>query len=224
MNARVISSWLVALFFMVIVCLCIRNNPVSDDSEIIDVLIDAGFEFSVNPLDTELLSHRKIVITTDINAISAQRTIKSLLLLDSIDGVLPIDLYIRTEGGWVSDTFAIIDVMKSLSAPVNTYAIGGTHSSGAMILAAGTGERLAYPHSSIMFHAGLYEEGDHGEALIDNDRLTKFWKETSRIPEEWLSATEDDTYFLTPEKAQEYGLIDKIVPEVSRAITSDGAN
>ncbi|MFT4581548.1 MAG: ATP-dependent protease ClpP protease subunit [Gammaproteobacteria bacterium] len=75
---------------------------------------------------------------------------KDLLLLDAIDSTAPIDLYIRTEGGWSNDAFSIIDVMQSMSAPVNTHAIGGANSSGAMILSADTGVRYGYPYSTIM--------------------------------------------------------------------------
>jgi ATP-dependent Clp protease protease subunit len=137
----------------------------------------------------------------------------ALLLLDARDSNRPIDLYIRTEGGWVDDAFSIIDVMENLKSPVNTHAIGGTHSSGAMILAAGTGVRYAYPYSSIMFHGGLYEgDGDYGENTTDNERLVAFWERHAKLPPDWLHSRDEVTRFMGPEEALERGLVDEIRP------------
>jgi ATP-dependent Clp protease protease subunit len=200
------------------------NNPrdAVHPADLVDALVDAGIQFSANQADTELRTYRKIVIATDINAVSANRTIKGLLLLDAIDSRAPIDLYIRTEGGWISDAFGIIDVMESIRAPVNTHAIGGTHSAGAMILAAGTGIRYGYPYSAIMFHAGLYEDdAPYSSDRIDNERLKRFWKRHARIPTEWITTRKEKTYFLGPEAALEMGLIDKIINDAN---LSDGGD
>jgi ATP-dependent Clp endopeptidase proteolytic subunit ClpP len=187
------------------------HRPTAVPEDIVDLLVDAGIELSTSPVEVSLLEHRRIVIATAINAATAQRVVRALLLLDAADGNRPIDLYIRTEGGWVDDAFSIINVMQTLQAPVNTHAIGGTHSSGAMILAAGTGVRHAYPFSSIMFHAGLYEDdGDHGQCTMDNRRLVAFWERHARLPSDWLHTREEKTYFLGPEKALELGLVDQI--------------
>ena len=132
--------------------------PKIDSYEMVDIMIDAGFGISGAQTDSDLLKTRTIVITTDINSITAQKVVKSLLMLDASGETKPIDLYVRTEGGWISDAFAIIDVMQSISAPVNTHAIGGAYSSGAMLVAAGTGIRYGHPNSCIMFHAGWYED------------------------------------------------------------------
>lgn len=191
-----------------------QQKAAVDPADVIDRLVDAGLELSTSPVEVSLLEHRKIVIGTDINGATAQKVTKALLLLDAVDGNRPIDLYIRTEGGWVDDAFSIIDVMRSLKAPVNTHAIGGTHSSGAMVLAAGTGVRYAYPFSSIMFHAGLYDgDGEYGENTVDNGRLVSFWERHARIPAEWLHCRDEKTYFMGPEKALEVGLVDEILTD-----------
>lgn len=189
------------------------HRPSVVPENIIDLLVDGGIELATSPVEVSLLEHRRIVIATAINAATAQRAVRALLLLDAVDGNRPIDLYIRTEGGWVDDAFAIISVMQTLRAPVNTHAIGGTYSSGAMLLAAGTGVRYAYPFSSIMFHGGLYnDDGDHGQSTMDNRRLVAFWERHARLPPDWLDTREEKTYFLGPEKALELGLVDQILP------------
>jgi ATP-dependent Clp protease protease subunit len=188
-----------------------RQRPAWEPDDLVDLFVDAGMEFSASPVEAGLLEHRKIVIGTDINPNTVQRVVRALLLLDALDCNRPIDLYIRTEGGRIDDAFAIVNVIQSLKAPVNTYAIGGTHSSGAMILAAGTGVRYAYPYSSIMFHAGLYEgDGDHGQNTMDNRRLIAFWERHARVPPDWLHSKIEKTYFVGPEKAVELGFVDRI--------------
>jgi len=188
-----------------------RLEPAEEPSDVIDRLVDAGIEFATNPVEAALLEHRKIVIGTDINGYTTQRVARELLLLDARDSNQPIDLYIRTEGGWVDDAFSIISVMESIKSPVNTHAIGGTHSSGAMILAAGTGVRCAYPYSSIMFHGGLYkDDGEYGENTIDNERLVAFWERHARIPSEWLHSNGEKTCFMGAEEALKLGIVDEI--------------
>jgi len=188
-----------------------RFTPTIVPEDVVDLFVDAGLEFTASPTEASLLEQRKIVIGTDINGSMTQRVVRALLLLDSQDSGRPIDLYIRTEGGRIDDAFAIIDVMEGLKSPVNTHAIGGTHSSGAMILAAGTGVRCAYPFSSIMFHGGLYDDaGDYGQNAVDNQRLVDFWKHHAKLPADWIECQGEKACFMGPDEALKFGIVDKI--------------
>ncbi len=220
MKNQIINRALAVLVIVAIVFFVTKSyiTPISDSdsSDIVDVLVDAGIEFSPSPVDIDLLKFRKIVLATDINAASALKTVRRLLLLDARDSTAPIDLYIRTRGGCINDAFGIIDVIESIKAPVNTHALGGTYSSGAMILAAGTGVRYGYPYSSIMFHGGLYDgNDDYSGEKVDNDRLRQFWKRHSRIPPGWVTMKEDATFYLTPDEALEFGVVDQIKAEAN---------
>ena len=212
MKTKHLVPWLViALIAASFLYLYRQTNAQPDTEDFIDRLVGAGLPFAPHPVDVDLLESRKIVLTTDVNPASAQKIISALLLLDSRDHEKPIDLYLRTEGGWVSDAFAVIDTFATIKAPVNTHAMGATHSAGAMILAAGTGVRLAHPYASIMFHAGLYEEdGPYGENTVDNARLVAFWTKHAALPAEWLNSKTEATYFFTPEKALAFGIVDRI--------------
>lgn len=193
-----------------------QKSDQPDMETFIDRLVGSGIQFSPSPVEMDLMEYRKLVLATDVNPASSQRIITALLLLDSRDHEKPIDLYIRTEGGWISDAFGVIDIIKAIKAPVNTHAVGGTHSAGAIILASGTGVRYAYPSASIMFHAGIFEDdGDYGENTIDNKRLITFWEKHAKLPSEWLHSTDDTSYFLTPDKALEYGIVDQIMEKNS---------
>lgn len=213
MKQKVLGGLLVVIILLESVSLLTRFKTPSNDPEyLVDLLVDAGIEFHTSPIEVSLLEHRKIVLATDINATSAQRVIRELLLLDAMDSNAPIDLYIQTQGGWITAAFSIIDTIQNLKAPVNTHAIGAAYSAGAMILAAGTGTRYAHPLSAVMFHAGLPSEDDSSycEDALDAERLVTFWERYARIPSDWLHSEKDRTYFLKPQKALELGIVDQI--------------
>ena len=102
-----------------------------------DQHIDAGYEDPVFHSDDPLLKERKILLGHDINARSAKDVAARLFFLNSVDKEQPIDLYLSTLGGWGVNAFTVIDAMRLIDAPVNTWAMGGCYSSGALILTAG---------------------------------------------------------------------------------------
>ncbi|MFQ3671859.1 MAG: ATP-dependent Clp protease proteolytic subunit, partial [Verrucomicrobiia bacterium] len=124
-----------------------------------------------------LLAQRIIVVTGEINELTSAWVCQKLLFLDAVDSSAPIDLYVKTFGGWQADAFAIIDVMQRISAPVNTWAMGDCSSSGAMILVAGTGVRRALPHALIMVHV-VEERGEdpHSYERVSRLRFESFLK------------------------------------------------
>lgn len=209
-----VLTFVLLIGFILIYQVAGEPTSIIDQSHIdyyLDRLADTGIEYTANPVDLQLLEHRKIVIATDVNAALAMRVIRSLLLLSELDTTTPIDIYIRTEGGWVSDAFAIIDIIQNIEAPVNTHAIGGTYSSGAMILASGTGTRYAYTHSSIMFHAGLStDDEEYDNNSVDNTRLIAFWENHSNVPSEWIHTYSTKEIYNGPEEALTYGIVDQI--------------
>jgi ATP-dependent Clp protease protease subunit len=191
-------------------------NEVPTAGELIETVVDYQFDNGIaEPVlspDDPLLAARKVLLTTGVNQRIARDVTARLLLLDRIDPDSPIDLYLSTPGGWEDGLFTIIDAMYLIDAPVNTWAIGGCYSAGALILAAGTGTRYATTNSIIMVHTSF----DDSEEPYSYDRLSlaryeEMWKSTADIPEEWFPMTSYDAYYLTPEEAKEMGLVDEIV-------------
>lgn len=179
---------------------------------------DVGTQPNYPELDAKLLTQRKILLTSDINSNSTKQVVGSLLYLNTIDPLSPIDLYVSTEGGYYDDAFAIVDCIQNLQASVNTYAVGGSHSSGTIIVAAGTGIRSAYPNALMMVHDNLSESGFERFNLDDheNKRLQTFWQQYPKIPESWFTLAGDETYFLDAGQALEFGLIDQILEPTSK--------
>lgn len=186
----------------------------STPAEVAEAYAAAGVYPANDGLDEELLASRRVLLTHDVNPVSARRIVASLLALEARDPRAPIDLYLRTNGGWKDDAFAIIDVMKRLRAPVNTIAIGSTESAGAMILAAGTGKRMASAHALIMVHDNIYDdEFPRSWNSRNNPRERTFWQAHAKFPEQWLAGSgEDLVYYLNPEEAVEMGIVDEVLP------------
>ena len=185
----------------------------TDFSYVFDLLAESG-NLNVRPeLDEGLFASRKILLTTDINVNSTKLIIASLLLLNEQDPVAPIDLYVHTNGGYYDDAFAVVDAIRMSPAPVNTYAIGGCHSSGALIVASGTGVRTAYPNAILMVHDNLTEEGGmHHVDTQENARLRAYWSAFEGLPVDWFSTAGGEMYYINAEQALEYGLVDQVLP------------
>lgn len=169
---------------------------------------------------SRLLKDRIIMLSEEVNHVTASLVVAQMLLLEAQDPDADIQFYINSPGGSVTDGMAIYDTMQFVKCDVSTICIGMAASMGAFLLAAGTkGKRIALPNSEIMIHQPL---GDaRGQAtdikiqadliLRTRDRLNKILAErTGRSIEEIARDTERDNY-MTAEQALEYGLIDKII-------------
>ncbi len=177
----------------------------------VDTEIEAGFHTTALMADDPLLDSRTIVVTHGINERTAADVIARLLVLDARDPGAPIDLVMSTQGGWVDAAFAIVDVMENLESPVNTRAVGGCYSAGTLIVAAGTGRRIASENALLMVHANLDEPpGDGTWEALEQERYEALWRRVATLPEEWYPMTFDRTYYLGPEDALRYGLVDEI--------------
>jgi ATP-dependent Clp protease protease subunit len=182
----------------------------------VDAVVDAGGPAAAIDPDDPLLAQRMIVITSSINERAAAHVIPRLHYLARRDPRAPIDLLVSTSGGWRDSAFAIIDTMQAISPPVNTWAIGGCYSAGTLIVAAGTGTRIATPDALLMVHANL-EDTDEPFAQESRElaREERFWKEHARLPADWVLDS-DQSYYLTADEAKQYGIVDVVQAPAAR--------
>lgn len=192
---------------------------------VVDSLVAAGF--ARQPLDRRdpLLAERTIVLTEGINEATARAVVEKLLLLDARDAHTPIDLFLSTQGGWFDAAFAIIAAIDRVRAPVNTIAIGGCYSAGALVLASGTGRRSADENSLISIHEALEAANgpDDPSVPLERARIERLLRARTRLPTSWFPLEDDREYYLTPEQALEYGLIDEIRHRAPPAAGGRGA-
>lgn len=170
--------------------------------------------------DDPLIASRQILVTASINERSAKNVAARLLYMSSLDPHRPIDLYLSTQGGWVDSAFTIIDAMQLIDAPVNTWAIGGCYSSGALILAAGTGRRYATPNAVLMIHASLdpSSKDSFSYERLALQRYQRIWRQRASLPDAWFPMVGGREYYLSPQEALDFKLIDEIRPVRARDV------
>ena len=185
--------------------------------EVVDEYLSANPHVLELRADDPLLKSRKILITSNINEFTANEVAARLLYLSAADPHRPIDLYLSTQGGWVDSAFTIIDAMELIDAPVNTWAIGGCYSAGALILAAGTGRRYATADAVLMVHASLDEDNKrpYSYERLALQRYERIWREHAALPDDWFPLVGDEEYYLSAQEALQFKLIDEIAPTPS---------
>ena len=189
-------------------------DPVSIAEPVIDEILSAvPAQLELRP-DDPMIASRQILITENINERTSKDVVARLLYMNTLDPHRPIDLYLSTQGGWVDSAFTIIDAMQLIDAPVNTWAIGGCYSSGALILTAGTGRRYATPNAVIMIHASLDEDTKQSYSYerLALQRYERVWRRRAQLPDAWFPMVGGEEYYLSPQEALEFKMIDESRP------------
>lgn len=169
---------------------------------------------------SRLLKERIIFITSVIDDAEANLIIAQMLFLSSEDPKKDVALYINSPGGLITSGLAIYDTMQHIPCDVTTLCIGQAYSMAAILLAGGThGKRHALPHSRIMLHQPWGGIGGQAADVEIHAREIMQWRHrlnqilvvhTGKDNESIESVT-DRSYFLSPEEAQQFGLIDDIL-------------
>ncbi len=169
---------------------------------------------------SRLLNDRIIVLSEEVNDVTASLVVAQLLFLEGQDPEKDISLYINSPGGSVSAGFAIFDTMNYIKCDVSTICMGMAASMGAFLLAAGTpGKRYALPNAEIMIHQPLGgAQGQASDIKIAADHILKIRAKLNKIlseetgkPLEVIERDTDRDNFMSAEEALEYGLIDKVL-------------
>ena len=169
---------------------------------------------------SRLLSDRIIMLTDEVNDVTASLVVAQMLFLEAQDPDKDIYFYINSPGGSVSAGFAIYDTMNYIKCDVCTICMGMAASMGAFLLSGGTkGKRLALPNAEIMIHQPL--GGAQGQAsdikihadhiLRTRDKLNRLLAQHTGQPLEQIEKDTERDNFLTADEACAYGLIDKVI-------------
>ncbi|HEY5503875.1 MAG TPA: ATP-dependent Clp protease proteolytic subunit [Sedimentisphaerales bacterium] len=167
-----------------------------------------------------LLNSRKILLFGLIDQQTADVAIQKLLFLDS-KGHDPIDLFLETPGGDMKYGWAIQQTIRLIHSPVNTYALSECNSSGAMLLAAGTGKRRTFHGAVIVIHGlqpGVAGDKPPAAYVADiQDSYTDFWHKSAKLPESWLPLPFGIFHILTAEQALKCGIVDEVIDHSNAA-------
>ena len=167
-----------------------------------------------------LLRERIVFLGQEVDDQVANLIISQMLYLESLDPEKDISLYINSPGGVAYAGMAIYDVIQHVRPDVSTICVGMGMSAAAMVLCGGTpGKRLALPNARIMIHQG--SAGTRGapsdmeiqlrEVLALTRRMAEIIAHHSGKSPEQVALDIDRDYFMTPEEAMAYGIIDDII-------------
>ena len=176
------------------------------------------------PMDVyQRLAHDRILFITDqLTDEVATDLIATLLLKDHEDNEKKITLFINSPGGDIRNAFMIYDVMKLISAPIETVCMGAAMDESALILVGGAkGMRMATKNSIISvsqlvnpwhMHTNLTDAKNLMEQFnIDNNRLLDILATATGKSVKEIRSDFDRRTFFTAQKAVKYGLIDKVI-------------
>ena len=169
---------------------------------------------------SRLLNERIIFLGTPVDDQIANLIVAQLIHLESEDPDKDISLYINSPGGSVYAGLAIYDTMQYIKPDVQTICVGIAMSMGALLLAGGAkGKRMALPNAKILIHqvAGGFQgqatdiEIQAREVISLKRRLEEIFAKHTEQSLDKVSKDMERDYFMTPEEAQEYKIIDRVV-------------
>lgn len=180
---------------------------------------------------SRLLKDRIVSLIGEINDDIAGVICSQLLFLDSKSNE-PITFFINSMGGVVTAGLAIYDIMKYIDSPVYTVCSGQACSMGSFLLTAGD-KRFSLPNSTLMYHS--ISSGfsgsihDHEKHYLECVRLQNLLTDMLFERSKNIDRKEFDTqfsrdWFLSPQKALEYGFIDCVIQksgDISRYIENN---
>ncbi|MFZ9180754.1 MAG: ATP-dependent Clp endopeptidase proteolytic subunit ClpP [Rickettsiales bacterium] len=169
---------------------------------------------------SRLLKERIIFLCGPVNDQVSSLIVAQLLFLESEDPKKDIYFYINSPGGVVTSGLAMYDTMQYITPDVNTVCIGQAASMGSLLLCAGAeGKRFCLPNSRIMIHqpSGGYQgqatdiEIHAQETLALKRRLNEIYAKHTGQKIAVIEKSMERDNFMSPQKAQEFGIIDKVI-------------
>lgn len=180
---------------------------------------------------SRLLKDRIIFLGTEIDDQVANVVIAQLLFLEADDPDKEIQMYINSPGGSISAGLGILDTMRFVRPDVSTLCVGLAASMGAVLLAGGAkGKRYALPNARVMIHQP-WMGGIGGkvtdleitvrEAVREKQRLIGILSDATGQPLEKVSQDVERDYWMSPEEALSYGLVDEVMTPRARRPAGD---
>ena len=191
-----------------------------------------GDAFSRTPppdLPSLLLKERIVYLGMPLVPAVTELIIAELLYLQYEDPEKPIKIYINSTGtssyngepvGFETEAFAICDTMKYIKPPIHTICLGSAMGMAAMLLSAGTkGCRASLPNATIVLHQPKsYARGQATdiqirakEVLANKQTMVDILAENTGQSHEKITKDMDRIFYITPQEAVPYGLIDRVL-------------
>jgi len=198
----------------------------SQPMNVIPMVIESGARgeraFDIYSL---LLRERIVMLGMPINDQVANVVVAQLLYLEREDPDKDISLYIHCPGGIISAGLAIYDTMQLIRPDVSTICVGLAASMGTLLLSGGAkGKRYALPNSTIHLHQAFGgAQGQAADVEIAAREIMRMQdlirnilvKHTGKTLKKIVHDTDRD-FYLNPEQAVEYGIIDEVLRKMAK--------
>jgi ATP-dependent Clp protease protease subunit len=178
-----------------------------------------------------LLKERIVMLGMPINDQVANITIAQLLFLEREDPEKDIQLYINCPGGIIAAGLAIYDTIQLIRPDVSTICVGLSASMGTILLCAGAkGKRYALPNSTIHMHQAVGgAQGQASDVAIAareimrlQDLIREILVKHTGQPMDKVKQDTDRDFYLNPQQAVEYGIVDEILSKPSKEAAKEG--
>jgi ATP-dependent Clp protease protease subunit len=169
---------------------------------------------------SRLLAERIIFLGTPVDDQIANLIMAQLIHLESEDPDKDISIYINSPGGSVYAGLAIYDTMQYVKPDIATICCGIAMSMGSLLLAGGAkGKRSALPNSKILIHqvsGGFQGQGTDieiqaREVISLKRKLEEIYALHTERDKDDISRDMERDFFMTPEEAKDYGIIDNVI-------------
>jgi ATP-dependent Clp protease protease subunit len=169
---------------------------------------------------SRLMKDRIVFIGDAIEEHMANIVIAQLLFLEKEDPDKDIDVYIQSPGGSVIAGLAIYDTMQLVKPDIRVTVVGMAASMGAVLASGGTkGKRASLPNARIMIHQGSAgTQGTPSDIEIQWKEIARFKQVLTQIladncgqPFDKVAHDVDRDFWMSPEEAVEYGIIDEVL-------------
>jgi ATP-dependent Clp protease protease subunit len=190
-------------------------------SNVIPMVIESGARgeraFDIYSL---LLRERIVMLGMPINDQVANVIIAQLLYLEREDPDKDISLYIHSPGGIISSGLAIYDTMQFIKPDVSTICVGLAASMATVLLCAGAkGKRYTLPHATVHMHQAMGgAQGQAADIVIaareiarQQDMIKDIIVRHTGQPLDKVTHDTDRDFYLNPEQAVEYGIVDEVL-------------
>lgn len=172
---------------------------------------------------SRMFKARTIMVVGQVDEELAQRVVSELVVLDA-ESHDPIKVIVTSQGGHVDSGFAIHDMMRFVRSEVLAIGAGWVASIGVPILFGARKEnRFALPNTRFLLHQPSGGVGGHvkdirieaQEILKIRERINRLIAEETGQPIEKVAGDSDRNFWMTAEEAVKYGVVSKIISNVS---------
>jgi len=169
-------------------------------------------------IKTNMLKKRNLLLYGELDDSDYKDLLESMLLLNGISQLEPINLFICSQGGEVDAGMAIYDLIQWIPAPVYTIGMGNCASMAAILLMSGQ-KRFIFPHCWVMLHqTSGWVWGDKDTTVSRASMMERQEKQilaiqsfhTGQSAEQIAKDTIKEKWF-DAEETLAYGIVDEII-------------